>query len=71
MKDMSAVYFEMPTKQLLKLRSQKWREKERLENKNRGWLENRDLRVLKRQILWINAVLESRGCQMPLPFDLV
>jgi len=71
MKDMSAVYFGMDTKALLRLRSQKWREKERLENKNRGMLENRDLRVVKQQILWINAVLESRNCQIPLPYDFV
>jgi len=70
MKDMSVVYFEMNTKALLRLRSQKWGEKVRLENKNRGMLENRDLRVLKQQIIWINAVLESRDCQIPLPYDL-
>jgi len=67
-KDMSKIYFSLPTKQLLTMRSVKAREIERLEAKQRGNFENRDLRVLRQQIVWINAVLESRNCQIGL-FD--
>lgn len=68
MKDMSRVYFEMPTKKLLMLRSQKARELVRLEGEVRGWLKEYEVRVLRQQIVWINAVLESRDCQIDL-FD--
>jgi len=67
-KDMSAVYFEMTTKNLLKLRSKKVLEIQRLENEARGMLKARDERVLRQQVLWINAVLESRNCQIGM-FD--
>jgi len=68
-KDMSKVYCNMTTKNLLNLRSKKVLEIQRLENEPRGMLKARDERVLRQQVVWINAVLESRNCQIGL-FDL-
>jgi len=66
-KDMSKVYFDMPTKQLLALRSKKHQRIERIESGAAGYWVNRDLRELRQQVTWINAVLESRDCQVPFP----
>jgi len=68
MRDMSRVYYELPTAQLLKLRSQKHSELQRLENRSASLWQRRDERVLRQQIIWINAVLEARDCQIGL-FD--
>jgi len=67
MKDMSKVYFDKSTKDLLRLRSEKNRKIERIESGAAGYWVNRDLRELRQQVTWINAVLESRNCQVPFP----
>jgi len=67
MKNMSKVYFDKPTKDLLRLRSEKNRKIERIESGAAGYWANRDLRELRQQVNWINAVLESRDCQVSFP----
>jgi len=65
-KDMSKVYFNMPTEGLLALRAEKLAKLTRLNREPKGWSKLRDERVLLQQIVWINAVLESRDCQLGL-----
>lgn len=67
MKNMGAVYFGMNTKQLLALRSKKLRVIERIEGGAAGYWVNRDLRELRQQVNWIDAVLECRRSQVPFP----
>jgi len=66
-RNVSDVYFNKPTKDLLRLRSEKNRKIERIESGAAGYWVNRDLRELRQQVIWINAVLESRNCQVPFP----
>jgi len=70
MKDMSAVYFNMPTKRLQTLRSQK---KVRLDKtyefSGLSWFTSKERAQLTIQIGWIDAVLASRKLQMKLPLE--
>jgi len=63
-KDIRQVYSDMPTKQLLILLSKKNARILRIESGAAGYWMNRDLRELRQQVNWINAVLESRDCQV-------
>jgi len=65
-KDMSKVYWGMTTDQLRKLKSQKHEQHYILENKPEGFFNDHDLRVLRQQIRWIDAVLAARNLQKPL-----
>jgi len=66
MKDMSKVYFTMPTGDLRKLKSKKYVRYEKLE-RDMGYLAMQEKRKLRQQITWIDAVLASRGLQQKLP----
>lgn len=66
-KEMSKIYFDMGTKALLRLRSQKSEKIIRIESRAAGYWMDREVRELRQQINWINAVLESRDCQVVFP----
>jgi len=64
MKDMSQIYFGMPTEKLRKLRSKKYNRRLRLQSEKLGYFGLQELRVLNQQITWIDAVINSRNDQM-------
>jgi len=65
MKDMSSIYFKLPTSDLRALKSKKYVRWEKLE-RDMGYLAMQEKKKLQQQIRWIDAVLASRGLQMPL-----
>jgi len=66
MKDMVSVYVGMPTKKLKTLRSKKYNRVQFLEHQPLGYFNIQELRKLNQQIIWIDAVLESRDLQIQL-----
>jgi len=65
MKDMSAVYFKMDTMRLRELKSKKYVRWEKLSN-DMSYLAMQEKKVLRQQIVWIDAVLASRKLQILL-----
>jgi len=65
MKDMSAVYYGMPTEKLRNLKSSKYVRYEKLE-RDMSYLAMQEKRKLRQQIMWIDAVLAARGLQIKL-----
>lgn len=65
MKNMSCVYSKMPTAQLRGLKSKKYIRYERIE-RDMSYLAMQEKRTLKKQIMWIDAVLASRALQLEL-----
>lgn len=63
MRDMASIYYKMSDQQLYQLRSKKLRQIQKLEGMNRGVHMNRDLRELRKQVDWIEAVQASRKLQ--------
>jgi len=66
MKDMVSVYVGMSSKQLKGLRSKKFLRIQKLEGKPVGYFNIQELRTLRQQLAWIDAVLESRELQLEL-----
>jgi len=64
MKDMSRVYFGMKTDDLRRLRSKKYNRRMNLQSKKMGYFDQQELKILNQQIVWIDAVLDSRYAQM-------
>lgn len=62
MKNMSTVYFALPTKDLRALKSKKYVRWEKLE-RDMSYLAMQEKRKLRQQIMWIDAVLASRNLQ--------
>lgn len=68
MKQMSEFYMSMSTADLRRLMSKKHNQVMKLESKNRGYFEQKELIKLRQQLVWGNAVLASRQQQLALPF---
>jgi len=66
MKDMVSIYVNMSTKQLKFLRSKKYNRRTQLEHMPLGYFSIQEVRKLNQQIIWIDAVLQSREDQMML-----
>lgn len=66
--DMHMRYYNMTTKQLLELRSQKNNRIRTLERRQMGYFDQQEMKKLRQQIGWIDAVLNSRIGQTELPF---
>jgi len=66
MKDMVSIYVGMTTKQLATLRSKKWLRLTKIEHQPIGYFNLIEARTLRQQIIWIDAVLESREAQLEL-----
>jgi len=66
MKDMVSVYVGMSTKQLKELRSKKFLRRQKLEHMPLGYFSIQEVRKLNQQIIWIDAVLESRDLQIAM-----
>lgn len=67
MNDGSTRYFNMTTRDLMRLRSQKYNRISRLQNKVMGYFDQQEIRKLRHQMLMIDAVLNSRQMQETLP----
>jgi len=63
MKDMHNYYYNMTTEELRVLRSKKHIRINRLRVERKGYFSQQELRKLTTQIMWIDAVLESRAAQ--------
>lgn len=61
---MTNAYYNMATKQLKTLRSKKYNRITRLEHLPMGYFNIQEVRVLRQQLIWIDAVLEQRELQM-------
>jgi len=66
MKDMVSVYVGMSSKQLKTLRSKKYLRIQKLEGQPIGYFNIQELRTLRQQLQWIDAVIESRDLQLEL-----
>jgi len=66
MKDMVSIYVNMSTRQLKELRSKKFNRRQTLEHMPLGYFSIQEVRKLNQQILWIDAVLQSREDQIVL-----
>jgi len=67
-KDMSNVYYNLPTDQLRALKSTKYVRYEKIE-RDMSYLAMQEKRKLRQQIMWIDAVLAARNLQMGLDFS--
>lgn len=67
MRDMSAFYYKMKTDSLRALKSKKYVRYEKLE-RDMSYLAMQEKRMIKQQIMWIDAVLAARNLQKAL-FD--
>jgi len=63
MREMSSIYFKMSTKDLTRLKSQKYLRALALRKQQYSYFNIQELRKLEQQIKWIDAVLESRKLQ--------
>lgn len=61
--DLSTRYWNMTTRDLRRLKSQKENRIMRLEAKYLGYFEIKEIRMLRGQLKWINAVLAAREAQ--------
>jgi len=66
MKDMVSSYVNMSTRRLKELRSMKYNRRSKLEHMPLGYFSIQEVRKLNQQIIWIDAVLESRELQETL-----
>jgi len=67
MNDMTSVYWKRSTKDLQRLRSQKYNRLLRLREMYAGYLVMQEIKTLNFQIGRIDAVLAARAAQMALP----
>lgn len=63
MREMASVYFKKSTKDLARLKSQKYLRVLALRKQQYSYFNIQELRKLEQQIKWIEAVLESRKQQ--------
>jgi len=67
MKNMSYVYWNMKLKDCKRLRSQKVSAVLRLERKHLGYFDQQELRKLRQQVIWLDAVIAAKAAQLALP----
>lgn len=65
-RDMVSVYVGMSSKKLKTLRSKKYNRLTKLEHQPIGYFNLQEVRMLRQQLIWIDAVIESRDLQMEL-----